>query len=120
MEFFWDGRWNTLSGYSWSQQEAQVVCAQLGLPSAAPWISYGTPYSATVDIAPSLNYWSCSGNESSLQECTPHPIDTWWLNYYASGDNFHMSAGEVSMLSRNRIQQYCHSSYHVQGRKDKM
>ena len=101
VEFYWQGRWNTLLAYAWSPQAAQVVCAQLGLPSAAPQISYGNKYPVDNDIAASPTYWSCSGSESSLQACSPYTIDPGWFNTYGSGDNLvRYAAGEAPLWVR--------------------
>ena len=101
VEFYWQGRWNTLLAYAWSPQAAQVVCAQLGLPSAAPQMSYGNKYPVNSNIAASPTWWSCSGSESSLQACSPYTIDPGWFSNYGSGDNFiNVAAGEAPLWAR--------------------
>ena len=95
VEFFWEGRWNTLCVYYPIQQLATVVCGELGLPTAFAQILTGY-YPVSNDTAASHIWWNCNGGEGSLQQCSPSGTDPNWFNATCTGDNLARHATGVS------------------------
>ncbi|NXP81853.1 NETR protein, partial [Ramphastos sulfuratus] len=67
VEVYHDGKWGTICDDQWDDQDAEVVCRQLGLsgnPKALSWAHYGKGSGPIL-----LDEVECSGNELSLDQC---------------------------------------------------
>ncbi|NWX77397.1 NETR protein, partial [Alca torda] len=67
VEVYHDGKWGTICDDQWDDQDAEVVCRQLGLsgnPKALSWAHYGQGSGPIL-----LDEVECSGNELSLDQC---------------------------------------------------
>ena len=62
-----NGTWGTVCDDSWSIQEANVVCRQLGYPQATEALSYAYFGAGTGPIL--MDDVTCFGNEVSLNQC---------------------------------------------------
>ena len=68
VEMLFGGVWGTVCDlYSWDQQEADVVCRQLGYDGALA-VLRGTPFGRGRGIQWMIDI-KCTGNESSLLDC---------------------------------------------------
>ncbi|XP_011669711.1 scavenger receptor cysteine-rich type 1 protein M130 [Strongylocentrotus purpuratus] len=74
VEVYRDGEWGTVCGIGWSQEDANVVCKQLGFPDPAAyffeitvWKFFGPGTGSTLlaDVA-------CTGEEASIMDCSAH------------------------------------------------
>uniref|UniRef100_A0A1X7U1B7 Deleted in malignant brain tumors 1 protein n=1 Tax=Amphimedon queenslandica TaxID=400682 RepID=A0A1X7U1B7_AMPQE len=65
-------QWGTVCDDSWGFPDAQVACRQLGLPSSGA-VAYGSAYFGQGSGAIALDDMQCTGNESSLFNCTYNP-----------------------------------------------
>ena len=109
VEFFWQGRWSTLCALQgWTPLVASVVCAQLGLPSAAPQLTSWGQFPMSNGTSALSIWWNCLGSEPILQECTSVTMDSWSAQN-CDGDNLRgHTAGEAleypskEYLSRRR------------------
>ena len=61
------GEWETVCGSYWDIKEAEVVCRQLGYGYAILAIQ-GAAFGLGSD-GQWNRYWSCNGNEASLDDC---------------------------------------------------
>ncbi|XP_072047815.1 scavenger receptor cysteine-rich domain-containing protein DMBT1-like [Amphiura filiformis] len=69
VEVFYNGTWDTVCHYSWNNNDAMVVCRQLGFPSGyAQAVSHAQFGEGTGEIW--LYAVSCSGSENGLDECS--------------------------------------------------
>ena len=65
VELFLQGQWGTVCNDGWSTEEANVICRQLGYPSATrAWQGARL----RPETGPTLNV-SCNGTELSIDEC---------------------------------------------------
>ncbi|NXI44892.1 NETR protein, partial [Galbula dea] len=67
VEVYYNGKWGTICDDQWDDQDAEVVCRQLGLsgnPKALSWAHYGQGSGPIL-----LDEVECSGNELSLDQC---------------------------------------------------
>ncbi|XP_049738297.1 scavenger receptor cysteine-rich type 1 protein M160-like isoform X1 [Elephas maximus indicus] len=62
------GQWWTICSNGWNNEEATVVCKQLGCPFAAHISNHAKPSNDSREIW--INHVSCTGNESALWDCT--------------------------------------------------
>lgn len=73
VEVYQEGKWGTICGDMWGLRDAQVICRQLGYPTASQaW--QNSPFG----LGAGRTLWSnvsCVGNESSLAECGS------WVNH---------------------------------------
>eukprot|EP00057_Strongylocentrotus_purpuratus_P021658 XP_011676132.1 PREDICTED: neurotrypsin [Strongylocentrotus purpuratus] len=71
VEVFRDGEWGTVCGIGWSQEDANVVCKQLGISDPAFFHSNGTEWkffgSGNGSIL--LADVACTGDEPSIMDC---------------------------------------------------
>ena len=68
VEVYRSGEWQTVCDGSWDIKEAEVVCRQLGYGYAILAVgkaAFGRGTGGQWD-----RYWSCSGNEGSLDVCS--------------------------------------------------
>lgn len=72
LRIFRDGRWGTVCNSSWTLENAQVVCRQLGYSSV---VSYMEGYYGRGPIY--LSNVRCKGTEQRLDEC---PHDGWGVH----------------------------------------
>ena len=77
LEAFFNDTWNRICyESSWKNEEATVVCRQLGLPDErAAVFSYDYSYSHILKPALLLDGIQCRGNEESLNQCLPSGLD---------------------------------------------
>ena len=69
VEIFYQGQWGTICDDLWDIQDANVVCRQLGFTAAVSALSAGDRFPVGVgEIL--LDDLECSGDESSLTDCT--------------------------------------------------
>ena len=81
VEVYYENRWGTVCGGDWRIQEANVVCRQLGYPSASgAWqnahFGRGSGPVALANVA-------CDGRETSIDQCD----HLGWFIYGCSHDN---------------------------------
>ncbi len=95
VELCYNRVWRTICDQDWSQEEAVVVCSQLGLPtlgwkyhslySVLAWISFDVlctgaqPFTDAYfgeGSAPVLGYTTCTGRERSLEDCAVYEQQT--------------------------------------------
>ena len=68
VEMLFGGVWGTVCDlYSWGQQDADVVCRQLGYDGGLR-VLRGTPFGRGTGIQWTIDI-KCTGNESSLSDC---------------------------------------------------
>ena len=68
VEMLFGGVWGTVCDrYSWGQQEADVVCRQLGYDGVSA-VLRGAPFGRGTGIQWGMDI-KCTGNESSLLDC---------------------------------------------------
>ena len=81
VEMLFGGVWGTVcDSYSWDQQEADVVCRQLGYDGALI-VPRGVPFGRGTGI----QWWidiKCTGNESSLSDCRQTTQPGYCYHYY--------------------------------------
>ena len=71
MEIYYNGTWGTVCGDLWDIKDAQVVCRQLGYPSAIKVPQYARFGQGSGKIW--LDNVECQGNESSIVNCQHNP-----------------------------------------------
>jgi len=89
VEILWNNRWSTICDNGWDDNDAIVVCKQLGYSggSARSGAYFGEGTGSIL-----LNNVNCSGNESSIFECD---------NRYKVNDcGHHQDAGVVCIGRR--------------------
>eukprot|EP00057_Strongylocentrotus_purpuratus_P007952 XP_011662426.1 PREDICTED: antigen WC1.1-like [Strongylocentrotus purpuratus] len=86
VEIYYNGEWGTVCDDSWDDNDAEVVCRQLGLStySAVAWTSTGTYGRGTGRIL--LDEVNCYGYESSLTACSSN-------GWYNNDCSHHEDAG---------------------------
>ena len=67
MEIFHNGNWGTVCDDHWDMKDANVVCRQLGFPSAASALGSARFGAGSGQIW--LDDVRCSGSESSIADC---------------------------------------------------
>ena len=76
VEVYYDGEWGTVCDDYWTDEEADVVCRQMGFVggSVEEWNTFRNSYfpPGPRDQAIVLDNVKCSGDESELFECTEH------------------------------------------------
>ncbi|XP_035670251.1 deleted in malignant brain tumors 1 protein-like [Branchiostoma floridae] len=68
VEVFQEGEWGTVCDDAWGQENAEVVCRQLGFPGAVQATTEASFGQGTGQIW--LDDVECSGNESRVQNCS--------------------------------------------------
>ena len=71
--------WGAVSGEDWSIKEANIVCRQLGYPSASYFWTESLSQQSLDSEPVVFAGFSCQGNELSLEEC----YDTQSINAYS-------------------------------------
>ncbi|XP_071831062.1 scavenger receptor cysteine-rich type 1 protein M160-like isoform X3 [Apostichopus japonicus] len=69
VEVYFDGEWGTVCDDSWDIMDAQVVCTQLGFPSATAAILGNTDYTSNWNLNIMLDEVQCTGLETRLSDC---------------------------------------------------
>ena len=64
MEVYYNGEWGAVCSYGWDQQDANIVCRQLGFESAI-LVDFGQRTAADI----SLESFMCSSNDTVLASC---------------------------------------------------
>lgn len=67
MEIFHSNSWGTVCDDLWGIEEAEVVCKQLGYPTAVEAVLYARFGQGTGNIW--MDNVQCSGNESHIADC---------------------------------------------------
>ena len=68
MEVNYNGQWGSVCDDSWTDEDAQVICRQLGLPhEGAVAVSEAFFREVSGDIL--LDEVNCNGNEDNIGEC---------------------------------------------------
>ena len=73
LEVLYKGIWGTVCRHHFGQNDAEVVCRQLGFSNALSWNSYHEKGSGQIW----LNNVECNGEESSIANCRH---DGWGVN----------------------------------------
>ncbi|XP_033116626.1 deleted in malignant brain tumors 1 protein-like [Anneissia japonica] len=68
LEVYYNGTWGRVCDRHWNDDSADVVCRQLGYARADPWLGSYTIQEGSGPLH--FEYFSCTGSESNLQECT--------------------------------------------------
>ena len=82
IEVYYQGGWRTVCDDNWDLNDANVVCQQLGYPSASQawWGAHFGPGSGPI----LLDEVSCSGSESDISDCRH---DGWFNNDCGHGED---------------------------------
>ncbi|XP_022097501.1 uncharacterized protein LOC110982977 isoform X2 [Acanthaster planci] len=89
VEVYYAGQWGTISGNGWSIEDANVICRQLGLPSASRAWQNSEFGQGSVPIL--LHGVACNGSESNIEQCD----HTGWLHQsYVTGEVAGVTCGE--------------------------
>ena len=67
VEVLLDGTWHAVCDDDWDEEDAEVVCAQLGFPGGKADNDSEWTYEANENLATSFD---CTGNEELLQDCS--------------------------------------------------
>ncbi|XP_072037032.1 uncharacterized protein [Amphiura filiformis] len=76
VEVYHDNEWGTVCDYSWTNENAMVVCRQLGFPAEEAKAHKGSWFGQGIGSI-FLEYVKCLGKESALREC---PYARWGIN----------------------------------------
>ena len=68
VEISYQGEWGAVCHNGWTKKDADVVCRQLGYPSAIYYWRYG--YVGTSSVAFKLDAVDCTGREPNLAACS--------------------------------------------------
>ena len=77
------GRWVPICGYFWDMLDASVVCRELGYLTAVS-ATAKRHYSYTYSYSYTTYPYSCTGDESSLKQCSTYYQDYFYYAYYLS------------------------------------
>ena len=96
VEVYFNNQWGTVCRNGWSNQDAKVICRQLGYPegnhqSLVNGIEYGYYGEGTGEIW--LDDVDCTGTENSITECSHNG----WANH---GCDHHEDAGVVCLTGK--------------------
>ena len=81
VELYYQCQWGTITGYDWGIEEANVICRQLGYPSASQaWRRHHFGLGSGPVI---LSDVECHRNESSIEQCDHSGV---YSHYYYSHD----------------------------------
>lgn len=75
VEVFYKCFWGTLNGHFFSSHEANVICRQLGFPSAYSPVRLSYFGQGTGPVL--LTHLTCKGNETSIDQCS---LRDWFEN----------------------------------------
>ncbi|XP_022088748.1 deleted in malignant brain tumors 1 protein-like [Acanthaster planci] len=67
VEIYYQCYWGMIADYDWTIEDANVICRQLGYPSASRALHYGNFGQGSGPIL--LAYVECDGHESSIDQC---------------------------------------------------
>ena len=95
VEVYYAGQWGTICSDGWSIEDANVICRQLGLPSASKaWQNsdFGQGSGPAV-----LDRVACNGSESNIDQCDHSE----WFNESCSlGEVVGVTCGELTGVKR--------------------
>ncbi|XP_038051810.1 deleted in malignant brain tumors 1 protein-like [Patiria miniata] len=80
VEVYYRGQWGSVCGSYWKLEEANVVCRQLGYPSASqawPYAYFGQGSGPIL-----LHNVECDGHESSIDQCDHRGWSNHYCNHY--------------------------------------
>ena len=83
------GKWGKVCGNGWSMKEANVICRQLGYPSA--YQAWQRDDYLSDFAAPALVDVKCNGQESSIEQCD-------YLGIFSSYENLYLCDGVTCNL----------------------
>ena len=73
VEVYFAGQWGTICHNGWDNNDAQVVCRQLGFPEGNH-LATSNEYFGSGSESVALEYVNCVGSESNITSC---PINYW-------------------------------------------
>jgi deleted-in-malignant-brain-tumors protein 1 len=94
--------WGTICSYSWDNQDAQVVCRQLGYPTTNA-TAFSSAYFGSGTGSILYNYVGCTGHESSLASCS-HSTSTYYCSHYNDAGVGCYAATQVCAYGQLRLQ----------------
>ncbi len=76
VEVFFEGEWGTILDNDWGDEDAAVVCRQLGFPDAIAAVPGGAFEPASSSTPVHLDLIGCHGSEGVLVECEGRRVKT--------------------------------------------